>query len=333
MIPIPNLTFAVIAFIGGILLITWGADALLDGIADISNYFSLSPLILAFLVMGIDLEETIASIGGALRGLPELAIGNVIGNSIISISFCFALPALFFVISLEKIKNTYILILGSLAVVVLVAVIFPQILPWAGIFAIGIYIFFIIWNLRHIKMKENSEEVQSNTTTGEKTLVNDEDNEKKSPHLPKMFGMFLFAIVALLEGTDLLLSGTELMLTQLHLEEAFFGVVIIAAATNMEEYVLLFRSIQKHRPEIGLAALLGKIIWNLSMTFGVSALIIRPQTLFSPLMLYNALLLTCILVPSLILLGFYRKELNWKWGFFYLCIFLLYLIMNLLFSK
>jgi len=333
MIPIPNLTLAILAFFGGMILITWGADALLDGIADLSKYFSLSPLILAFLVMGIDLEETIASIGGALRGLPELAIGNVIGNSIISISFCFALPALFFTISFEKIKNIYIIILGSLAVVVLVVIVLPQILPWAGIFAIGIYIFFIIWNLRHIKMKENSEEVELNTITGDKTFVNDGEVEEKSPYLPKIFGMSLFAIVALLGGTDLLLSGTELMLTQLQLEEAFFGVVIIAAATNMEEYALLFRSIQKNKPEIGLAALLGKIIWNLSMTFGISALIIGSQTLFSPLMFYNALLLTSILVPSVILLGFYRKELNWKWGGFYLCIFLLYLTINLLFSK
>ena len=239
MIPIPNLALAILAFIGGMFLITWGADALLDGIADISKYFSLSPLVLAFLVMGVDLEETIASIGGALRGLPELAIGNVIGNTIISISFCFALPALFFVISLEKIKNMYILILGSLAVVVLVTVIFPQILPWAGIFAIGIYVFFIIWNLRHIKMKENSEEVELNTITGDKTFVNNGEMEEKSPHLPKMFGMFLFAIFALLGGTDLLLSATELMLTQLQLEEAFFGVVIIAAATNNQVHTSL----------------------------------------------------------------------------------------------
>ena len=317
MIPIPTLPFAILAFLGGLILIIWGADALLDGIADISEHFSLSPLILAFLVMGIDLEETIASVGGAFRGLPELAIGNVIGNSIISISFCFALPALFFVISLKKIKPIYFIVLGSLAGVVLVVVIFPPLLLWAGIFTIVIYILFIIWNLRHIKRGEKSEEDVG-------------DIESESTNLPKVFVMTLFGLITLIGGTDLLLSGTETMLTLLGWKEAFFGVVIIAAATNIEEYFLLFGSIRKHHAEIGLGALLGKIIWNLSMTFGFSALIIGHQMPFSSLLLYNTLILTGILVPSLFVLGFYRKELNWKWGIFYLGIFLLFLLVNLL---
>jgi len=116
-------------------------------------------------------------------------------------------------------------------------------------------------------------------------------------------------------------------------DEAFFGVVIIAAATNIEEYFLLFRSIQKNHPEIGLGALMGKIIWNLSMTFGISALVIRAQMLISPLLIINALILTGILIPSVIFLSLSRKELNWRGGIYFISVFLFFLIGNLLFTK
>ena len=61
----------------------WGSDKILDELEEIGEATKPSPLILALIIMGVDLEEFIASLTGAIGGLPELAVRNVIGNNII----------------------------------------------------------------------------------------------------------------------------------------------------------------------------------------------------------------------------------------------------------
>ena len=57
----------------------WGSDKILDELEEIGEATKPSPLILALIIMGVDLEEFIASLTGAIGGLPELAVRNVIG--------------------------------------------------------------------------------------------------------------------------------------------------------------------------------------------------------------------------------------------------------------
>jgi len=57
------------------------------------------------------------------------------------------------------------------------------------------------------------------------------------------------------------------------ISEEFFGFIILAFVTNIEELTLVFKSIKKESVEIGVGGMIGKIIWNLSFTFGVSGII------------------------------------------------------------
>ncbi len=114
----------------------------------------MSPFIIGLIVLGIDPEESIASIVGAFNGLPCLAVGNVIGNSILSLALCFALSAFFHKIELKSISSVYFFILYASMVAILFSFFFQFGLFIFGLTTIGIYIIYLIRNLKYIVKEE-----------------------------------------------------------------------------------------------------------------------------------------------------------------------------------
>jgi len=349
----------------GIALITWGADALIDGIADISKELGLSGVILAILVMGVDLEETIASISAARSALQDIAVGNVIGNSLISMTLSFALPGLLYGISIHKIKSVYLWLMASISFLVFLGILWW---PQMKVFAILVLIFyaiFVLWNLLNIKKtkpdvlhieeddnvidllsEEQQEQVDVNIRkTGQNDddvgvdaddvgndnadaddVGNDNADADESLFLPIFLSILGF--LAVFFGSDLLIANSKEILAVSDLTEGFFGVIIIAAATNVEEYALLFRSIKKKSVEVGLGAMIGKVIWNLGITFGISVLLLPNVYHPSGAILLNSILLTFIVCPFFILLAVKSKRLSRFYALILLVLFIGYIMIS-----
>ena len=115
----------ILLFIVSYALIYYSADKFIDYLKDLSILLKVSPFLIGLLILGIDPEESIASIIAAINGLPYIAIGNVIGNSIISIAFCFSLPALFSNLEFEKIPIFYPLLIILSTLMILISFLLP----------------------------------------------------------------------------------------------------------------------------------------------------------------------------------------------------------------
>ena len=326
------LWLAIVIFVLSIILISWGADKLIDVIEKISNHFHFASVPLAFLVLGVDLEESTASWFASAANLPEIALGNVIGNSIISISLCFALPALFYEISFTKISPRYFWYLFILGFFNAVGLIFPRFLWLGGIGALFVFISYGWWNFRLMGSK-NLQTAKGNfaqDSTEPEPELESVPQKHTEDHFPWKNGILgIIALVALLGGSELLIMSVTDLILATGWSEAFFGVGIIAAATNIEEYVLLFRSIKKNVPEIGIAGLIGKILWNLGITYGISALILLgfpARENFSVSLMVHMLLLLVIVIPYFAWIGVKKTKLNQKGAIGFLLSFLVYLV-------
>ncbi|WP_457559390.1 hypothetical protein [Candidatus Harpocratesius sp.] len=345
-----HIIVSIILFVIAILLISWGADKVIDIIKDAADFFKLSAVALAFFVMGVDLEESIASWSAAAANLSEIAVGNIIGNSIISITFCFSLPALFFPIIFKKISAKYFYFLLGLGIINIIVLIFPsQLLIW-GILALVLYCWYVLWNLQILRnnkvenvskikerreiriIKNNMEKTrQSNYVMNEENENEIEEEKKEEIHWYELI-IAIIGIVALIGGSKLLIISVEDLINQTGISEAFFGVGIVAAATNIEEYFLLFKSIKKKRVEIGIAALMGKIMWNLGFNLSITLFILAGISyssvvnIFSLKILLNTLFLGIILLPGLALIGIKQKKMGRIEAILLLSGFLLYLV-------
>jgi cation:H+ antiporter len=78
---------AVSSILGGLLLLTLGAEALVRGAASLARRAGLSPLVIGLTVLayGTSAPELVVSLQAAIGGNPDIALGNVVGSNISNI--------------------------------------------------------------------------------------------------------------------------------------------------------------------------------------------------------------------------------------------------------
>ena len=286
-----EILFWLTIFFASYLLIYFSVDFFLDNLKDLCLILQLSPFVIGLLVLGIDLEESIASIMAAVNGLPLIAVGNVVGNSIISLTLCFALPALFHDIDLKSISKLYFIILYSCLAAVLLSFFVYFGLFIFGIITLIIYLIYVQNSLRVLSKKKSLDVIDMNHLTEEiKRWSGEIEIHLK---LKKLIFIVLGFCLILIGGEFLIISAENIIILT-GFNEAFFGFIIIAFVTNVEELTLVFKSIKKKSAEIGLGGMIGKLIWNLSFTYGISGIIAMVIDLSFVLVL-NWFLLFCLI--------------------------------------
>ncbi len=318
----------ILLFIVSYALIYYSADKFIDYLKELSILLKVSPFLIGLLILGIDPEESIASIIAAINGLPDIAIGNVIGNSIISIAFCFSLPALFSNLKFEKIPIFYPLLIILSTLMILISVLLPLNMLFVGVVSLFIFGIYLTRNLIKYKKSqtvdiiieddEDDDEIEEKGENQEKSKI----NRKKAILILKIFFFFIFIIL----GGEGLIFTTRHILSETGIDESFFGFIIIAFVTNVEEITLLFKSIKKNQTSIGIGGMIGKIIWNMGFTLGISALIIV-EIPFTSAILYNSVLLLILGVYFAYLI--YKGHINKKDGFILSLGFILFLMLNI----
>ena len=88
----------------GLVALVIGAEILVRGAVAIALRASISPLVvgLTIVAMGTSMPELLVSLMAALKGNPELAIGNVVGSNIVNISFILGASILIFPIEVDQ---------------------------------------------------------------------------------------------------------------------------------------------------------------------------------------------------------------------------------------
>lgn len=94
--PPESSTKAVMWLLFGLVLLLLGAKILVTGAVDIARHFGVSEVVIGLTVVaiGTSLPELAASVAGALKGEPEIALGNVIGSNMFNALGVMAMPAL-----------------------------------------------------------------------------------------------------------------------------------------------------------------------------------------------------------------------------------------------
>ena len=82
-----NAALAITLFIGGLIVLVVGGDALVKGAIELATIFNVPETVIGLTVVavGTSLPELAASIAAAVRGKSGLALGNVVGSNIYNI--------------------------------------------------------------------------------------------------------------------------------------------------------------------------------------------------------------------------------------------------------
>ena len=308
-------------FIVSYIVIYFAADLFLDNLKLICIIYNLSPLIIGMLILGIDPEESIASIISALNGLPYISMGNIIGNSIIAMTLPFAIALMVKPIRVHSIALFYIVFIFILLILVILGLILDVFFLFSGILALLFYGIYLIWNIKHYSKKE--ETLESSAFPRVKDEI-----ELRNPHEVVKYKKILLIVagfVFIFLGGELLIFSADKILQVIQISEAFFGFIIIGFVTNVEELTLVVKSIKKEATEIGIGGMIGKVIWNLSFTYGISSIIIM-NIAFSIILIVNLFILSLIFILYIFFIR--SKLLKRSHGIVFFLVFLLFLSYN-----
>lgn len=265
-----SLIWWIFLFIIGYAILFLSAEFLVEEIVESLKRYNISPVVFGVLFLGIEIEESSASIFAAANNLPMLSIGNLIGNSIIAIAISFGIPFLIFKPKQEEFPLFYPTMLLVLIINLFLAMLFPTHLQIFSILAIVCFPIIIAYSLmlqNKYEFSKNNEELQDEVDE------NDEEISALNLMLRIVFGFGLIVV-----GGQMLVISAEAIIDKSDINESFFGLIIMAFVTNGEEFFLMISALRRGQYQLGLGAQVGKILWNLSLVFGISGLLIGSIT-------------------------------------------------------
>lgn len=103
-------------------------------------------------------------------------------------------------------------------------------------------------------------------------------------------------LVGLLVGAELLVFGTQRVVSDLGLSESVFGLLVVGAAVSLEEVVLEALPAFRGFPELSVGNALGTLVFLLTGSLGVIALV-RPLDVSAGVTDYHLLALALAVLP------------------------------------
>ena len=196
----------------------------------------------------------------------------------------------------------------------------------SGLIDIGGYLIYFLRNIRHY-----SQEKDRNGEDIENTVEFNDTESKKLNRITKFKKFFLssLGLVLIFIGGEFLILSADQIIDILYIPEAFFGFIIIGFVTNVEEVTLILKSIKKKSVDIGFGGMIGKLIWNLTITLGISG-VIMTNISFKLILLLNWLIL--LIIVLYINLSYKREKLSKKDALILIVIFTVFIVINVFFA-
>ena len=254
----------ILFIIAGVFLVLWGADRMTDGAVSIAQRLNIPQIVigLTIVAMGTSMPEFCVSLVSALKGTPDLAVGNVVGSNIFNVLLIVGVAALVapMIISRSTVKKD--IPWAVFSAIILSAMCLDHDISRidALILTIGI-IAFMIYTLRAAKKGE----------------VEQEEGEKKDYKPIVAVGLVLLGMACLIFGSNLFVDAATKVAQELHVSEGVIGLTIVAGGTSLPELATSVVAARKGQSAIAIGNVIGSNVCNTLMIVGVTGLICPMQ--------------------------------------------------------
>lgn len=263
----------IVLLIAGMALLVKGADWFVSGSSAIAKALKIPSLIigLTLVSMGTSAPEASVSINGAVNGMNDLSIGNVVGSNIFNTLLILGVSSLIVPLSVGKdIKRFDIpVMVGIYGVLLLFAfVITPLKLD---IFeSVTMLVLFVAYTAFLIVRARKAGKKLA--VTGETVTQPPESEGKKKP----IWLSIILAVVGLagiIFGGDLVVDNAAAIAKAAGMSESLVGLTIVAVGTSLPELVTSVVASIKKENDIAIGNVIGSNIFNIIFILGLSSTI------------------------------------------------------------
>jgi cation:H+ antiporter len=264
-------TFVIVQFVGGLVVLVFGADILVRGASRLAVRFGISPLVVGLTVVayGTSAPELAVSVQASLAGQADLAVGNVIGSNISNVLLILGLSAVAapLIVSQQLVRLDVPLMIGVFGLMWLMSLDgLVSTLDGAILFSGAIaYTIFAI----HKSRKEN----QDIREQYEKEYGGGADDPSRIS--PVRSAIFVVAGIALLGlGSNWLVESATTIARVLGVSELVIGLTVVAIGTSLPELATSVVASIKGERDIAAGNVVGSNLFNVLSVLGMTALVV-----------------------------------------------------------
>lgn len=250
--------------VGGVLVLTIGAELLVRASVILARRVRISPLIVGLTVVsiGTSMPELVVSLDAVVRGSAALGVGNVVGSNISNIALILGVAAL---VRPMKVNAQVVRLDGPVLVgvsLLLIGLILDGRLgPLdGGLLAVGVvgYLAYSVWAAKQVPEEVETEVVE----------------ELASPHsLFRDLGFFGLGVGGLVGGAHILVDGALHIARVLQVPKIVIGLTVVAVGTSLPELATSVMAAHRGKGDIAIGNAVGSCILNILGILGITALV------------------------------------------------------------
>ena len=259
------MTLQILILLGGLALILFGANWLVDGSSSIAKKFGISEFVIGLTIVGIGTStpEMVVSFLSAFQGKADMAIGNIVGSNIFNTLMILGVTALIAPMAITKsnLKKDIPLNIFVTVLLILLGMNFT-------IFGLGqdqlsridgaILLVIFAWYL-YTSFKSDTADVDGEGIKEYKTGIS--------------VLLIVAGLGALIAGGKLFVNSATELAKMFGVSDKFIAITVMAAGTSMPELATCAVAALKGRGQLALGNVLGSNISNILLILGGSALI------------------------------------------------------------
>jgi cation:H+ antiporter len=259
--------FPILKILGGFVLLVVGGELLVRGAVKLAAAMKVSSLVIGLTVVsfGTSAPELAVSIGAAISGNADVAIGNVVGSNIFNVLFVLGASALIvpLVVSSQLVIRDVPLMIGA------------SLLLWwfgwdgnlnqgEGAILFGGVVAYSWWCI-HQSRRENKAAATAN-------LDAPPAEEFSFASLGMQLGLIVSGLVLLGLGADWLIDGTVWCAKQLGVSELVIGLTVVAFGTSLPEVVTSLVAAWRGERDLAVGNVVGSNLFNILCVLGATSL-------------------------------------------------------------
>lgn len=250
----------------GVVLLTFGGEALIRGSLAAAKRFGISPLLSGLVIVGFGTSspELVVSIDAALNGQPDIAIGNVVGSNIGNILLILGVCAVIMPMAVKPLalRRDAVTVVGA-------SVLFLVLVGGSALERSDAFIFlvalaaYLFWAYRTERLHAGPSAEMHTAESEELTAI------------PKttlwIIMAVLIGLVFLIGGSRVMLSGAIGLAESFGVSEAVIGLTLVAVGTSLPELAVSVMAALRRHADVAVGNILGSNIFNLLGILGISA--------------------------------------------------------------
>jgi cation:H+ antiporter len=303
----------------GLAILILGGDTFVKGSASIAGKLKISPIVIGLTVVsfGTSAPELVVNLFSAAGGVPDLAIGNILGSNIANILLVLGIAAIIRPLKVQGGTTWKEIPFGLLSIIIFFFLANDiwfggaeqnMLTRGDGLVLLSVFIIFMVYTYGLTKVEGEKDDVETYNWF-------------------RSLAYIIGGIAALVIGGKMIVDNATVIALSLGLSELFIGLTIAAIGTSLPELATSAIAAYKGHVDIAVGNVVGSNIFNVLLVLGVTSTAIPiPVNTAANFDIVMAILAAILLFGFMLRGGKFHRHSLRKWeGVFFVLLYVSYI--------